>query len=106
LLNLFIYLLFYIHLSACLQFYIISIDKTWQPSMQRFATPEEFYSSDKFTQYLVSLNLATLLLTGNDVLPESNAHIMSTCLLSISGALYIANIVGTVTVVVSALNRK
>ena len=75
--------------------------------MQRFDSPESFYEDSGFlTKYLVSLNLSVLLLTGNDVLPETNLHIMSTSLLSLTGALYIANIFGTITVVVSSLNRK
>ena len=100
------YLLFYIHLTACIQFYIISQEKAWIPQMMRFESPEDFYDSDYLTKYLVSLNLSVLLLTGNDVLPETNLHILSTSLLMLTGAIYLANIFGTITVIVSSLNRK
>ena len=44
--------------------------------------------------------MAILMLTGDDITPEGKLHIGLTCFLSITGALLIANIFGTIAVVV------
>jgi len=50
--------------------------------------------------------MAILMLTGDSISPETEIHIAMACIFSIIGALIIANIFGTIAVVVSTLNRK
>ena len=45
-------------------------------------------------------------LSGNEVDPESNLHIAIASVITVVGALLMANIFGTMTVVFTTLNRK
>mmetsp|Transcript_3540 Transcript_3540/g.5333 ORF Transcript_3540/g.5333 Transcript_3540/m.5333 type:complete len:150 (+) Transcript_3540:1829-2278(+) len=47
-----------------------------------------------------------MIVTGNEISPLTHSQILMVAVLSIIGALFIANIFGTFAVVVSALNRK
>jgi len=60
----------------------------------------------KLSKYLATLYASILVLTGNEINPVSDLQIAVASILTILGALIIANIFGTFAVVVTSLNRK
>ena len=100
-------LLIYINFSTCLLYYVADIDKKWIPPVDMsLSEPEEFYSLPKRSRYLATLYAAVLVLTGNEIEPRDDLQIAVASILTILGALIIANIFGTFAVVVTSLNRK
>jgi len=98
-------LVFYTHLTACAIFYVARIDKTWVPNMTRFENTS-IYDSPPTSQYLGAVYTSIMMLTGNEINPTSDLMIAVSSFLTVVGALIIANVFGTMAVVVSTLNRR
>ena len=107
LVKLIVFLLIYIHVTTCLLFMIVDIEQTWLPSQTNFALKGlGFYEQSVTTKYLVTQYTAVMTLTGSDIYPDSELMVFFSCGMTVSGALLIANLFGTITFVVQALNRK
>jgi len=78
------------------------------PNMERFQREgaPDFYSLGFTSKYLASLYMSVMMLSGNEINPETDLHIAVASVLTLIGALMIANIFGTMTVVFTSLNRK
>jgi len=101
-----VWLLVYIHFTACLFYFVAEIDKQWIPQMTRFTDIDEFYEEDTTTKYLACIYTSVMALSGNEINPVSNLHIGVASFFTVVGALIMANIFGTLTVVFTTLNRK
>ncbi len=106
--NLFVALMVYIHFTACCLYYIANLDKKWVPNMDRFLREgaEDFSPEKVLTRYLASLYMAIMMLSGNEINPESDLQMAVASVLTVVGALMIANVFGTMAVVFTAMNRK
>ena len=72
--NLFFYLILYIHFSACYLYSVVNVEKYWVPNQLRFRERgEDFYEADLQTKYVTILYSSILILLGNDTSPETNA---------------------------------
>lgn len=69
------FLILYIHVIACVWFYVCNIDKDWLPPQYTYYGKRENLfnttETDASTQYLVSFYCSLLALTGNDLYPKS-----------------------------------
>ena len=104
------FLILYIHCTACLWFYIASLEKLWVPGQLSYYGLDirRFYNSDVDTkaQYYVSFYNSILALTGNDIYPVNNLLYITASLMLVCGALVNANIFGTIAVIATTMNRK
>mmetsp|Transcript_7603 Transcript_7603/g.11822 ORF Transcript_7603/g.11822 Transcript_7603/m.11822 type:complete len:108 (+) Transcript_7603:1919-2242(+) len=72
-----LYLILYIHCTACLLFYIANIDKSWEPGQLTYYKddlydPEYFYEEEStHMKYIISFYNSILMLTGNDIYPQN-----------------------------------
>eukprot|EP00356_Strombidium_inclinatum_P013672 CAMPEP_0170489970 /NCGR_PEP_ID=MMETSP0208-20121228/8258_1 /TAXON_ID=197538 /ORGANISM="Strombidium inclinatum, Strain S3" /LENGTH=136 /DNA_ID=CAMNT_0010765145 /DNA_START=188 /DNA_END=594 /DNA_ORIENTATION=- len=76
--------------------------------MDRFVydNPETFYHETVTTRYLASFYTSVMALSGNEINPVSNLQIALSSILTVIGALMLANVFGTMAVVFTAMNRK
>jgi len=102
-----LFLILYIHCTACLLFYIASIDSEWLPGQFNYYGFEvSIYESDTHIQYMISFYNSILMLTGNDIYPANPIQYVLSSSLLICGALINANIFGTIAVIAQTFNRK
>ena len=100
------YLIMYIHCVGCLWYYIVSQDQTWIPAIDSTDDPSEFYDSESFYKYAVSVYQALLVLTGNDITPKGLFQVIVVSVMLFAGSIINANIFGNLAVLLQQLNRK
>lgn len=101
------FLFLYIHLTACIIYYVASLDKKWTPNTDRYSQENiDFYSDSVSSKYINSIYASMMVLIGSDIYPQTDQQIAVNSLLTICGALILANIFGTITFLVQALNQK
>jgi len=105
-----LFLLLYIHCTACLLYYIANMERDteeWIPSQYSYYGHERtIYEEGISTKYMVSFYNSILALTGNDIYPSSWYQYLFSSAFLISGALINANIFGTIAVIAATFNRK
>lgn len=70
-------LVFYIHLTGCLWFYIGKPDRAWIPmQFSYYGRETSIYDEDTYTMWLVSAYNAVLTLVGSDIGPKNNTQFM------------------------------
>ena len=99
-------LLLYIHITACLIYYVANQEQKWTPKASRSDGYDDFFERPYKSRYLAMVYTAMTILTGNDVEPIGDSLTALISSLTIIGSLITANIFGTFAVVVTALNRK
>lgn len=121
------YIILYLHLTACLWFLTCTInliqvakegcrydeipEGIWTPSQyeayQIYHFVEiDFYCQSVTIQYIFTFYNAILVLTGNDIGPKSIYLLVMNIIILITGALFNANIFGTISSIYSSINRK
>ena len=101
------FLLLYIHCTACLIYLVADSDGSWIPTTYDYYMYQDSYFDAPFRmRYLIAFYNAVLALTGNEINPKNELHIFTTSFLLIFGSLIIANLFGTIAVIVSSMNRK
>ena len=104
LLQLFFYVIMYLHCAGCLWYVIVSQDKKWIPALDLLNGDLELYTKSVDYQYWVSIYVAVLQMTGNDVLPFGTFQIFMSAFSIIMGALINANIFGNMALIINDLN--
>jgi hypothetical protein len=85
---------------------VVSIDRSWTPQQMNFKDRNsDFYEADLNSQYIVALYNAILLLSGNDIYPQNEFQTVTISIITVSGALLIAHIFGTISYIVQSLNK-
>lgn len=100
------FIIMYLHCSGCLWFVIVSEDERWHPSVDLVRGDMELYSRPVGYQYWVSIYIAVLQMTGNDVYPFGTFQIGYVSTSIIMGALINANIFGNMALIIGELNMK
>lgn len=101
------YLILYIHMKACIWFYICKDTHTWLPPLF-WETPvesehlvESFFEGTNFlNQYFVSMYYSVLMLKPNEIGPRSNEETAICTVMLIIDLIVAANIYGNVAVLV------
>lgn len=63
-------IIIYIHCLACLWYIIVTVHSDWKPTLAFVDPDSDFYGSSLANKYFVTLYMAVLLLTSNDILPR------------------------------------
>ena len=107
LLKLILFLLFFLHATACVWFYIVIASKTWVPPLDYiFAGPTDFYELDTYDQYWTCVYNAVLMLNGNELGPRDLTQMIFISLVLVSSAMINGNIFGNMALIVSELSKK
>lgn len=105
LMKLIFFLFMYLHIVACIWFYLVKQDETWMPPFED-NSGVHLYDEGNLYQYCTSLYYTVLLLTGNDLMPQSTLQIAFLTVLLLAAAIINANIFGNIAVLLQQLNRK
>lgn len=105
--KLILFLFVYIHLFACNWWFMVKTNKDWIPAMDM--TGDNYYriySKSITTQYLISLQLSVLTMTGNDGFPRSFMEILVMSIGLMIGAVINANIFGELALIMQGMNQR
>ena len=102
-----LFLLLYIHCSACFLFFVATVQKSWKPGQVSYYGNEvDFFDLDFFNQYTLAFYNALLAMLGNEIYPTSLLMFWYANFALLLGALINANIFGTIVVIVQTFNRR
>ena len=109
LVKLIFFLLMYVHVVACIWFYIINAKKKWIPPLDYIWGWEDqgsfFQKSDLF-KYIISFYTSCLFLFGNDLGARDDGQLIFVSIINIMGAICQANLFGELAVLVYNINKK
>jgi hypothetical protein len=101
------FLIMYLHIVACLWFYIVRQDEEWIPPLNELSSrTTEIYDEKAIFQYFTSLYYSVLLLAGNDMFPQGELQLCFATFMLLAAAIINANIFGNIAVLLQQLNRK
>lgn len=105
--NMYFYLLLYLHVLACGIYYIMSVNKTWVPPSETLTLGAKFYESDDYNlKYWTLMYYSVLMYLVNETAPTVLYERQFVQLVAIFSVIVNTNIFGTITVLVSDLNKK
>ena len=96
----------YLHCSGCLWYVIVSADQNWHPAIDLVRGELDLYERSVAYQYWISIYIAVLQMTGNDVYPFGTFQVAYGAGSIITGALINANIFGNMALIIGDLNMK
>lgn len=97
-----IYLVLFIHFTACLWFYFAAGDEKWIPGQTKLfgEMGANLYTDfTPFGQLTICLYTSVLALCGNDIYPISNNQYILSSVILVLGALFNAYMFGTIAVI-------
>lgn len=100
------YFIIYIHCTACLFYYIISLDESWVPINDLSQGKTDLWVSGQVYQYFTSLYYMVLVIGGNETVPTTVGLKFFSAAAILIGNLYIANIMGSMANLVSIIQRR
>jgi hypothetical protein len=100
------YLLCYLHLQACLWFYITKQDKTWFPILDHIINQYHFYEHGFGFTYCFSVYHSVSILDGGEMAPATAVQAIIVSALVIIAEFIHAHILGTISDIIQSLNRK
>lgn len=106
LMKLFFFILLYLHLLACVWYYIVKENEEWIPPLDYVFIVTDVYDRSKYYQYFMSLYHAVLMLGGNDIGPRGNFQLIFVSVILMLGAVITSIIFGNMSVMLQSLNRK
>ena len=99
-------LVLYIHVMACLWFFVVSIEKKWVPNQDFIYLSTTIFDENVSTQYWVSVYHAVLLFGVNEMASRTDFELFFSSFIMLFSAMVNANIFGTMAVLVQDLNKK
>lgn len=86
--QLMLYLILYVHCVACVWYYTVNIEKTWEHPSRALTRvdPVNFYEKPFWFRYWVSFYTAALYLLGNDLYARTTAELQLGTILNLAGA--------------------
>ena len=100
------YLVVYIHWQACAWFFYTKSDQTWFPLIDLISGRVELYTNPLSYQYCFSVWHSVMILDGADMVPATDDQAIVVSILVILAEFVRANILGTIGVVITAINLK
>ena len=103
------FLMLYVHIQACLWYYIVRTDEQWIPPLQYVQTdltPNYIWTMPIFYRYWISIYTSLLQLMGNEHVPKGWFQVAFTALANSFGAIILANLFGQLTVLVNELRER
>lgn len=105
-LQLFMYLIMYVHVIGCIFFLIVSDNQEWIPPCDTIKPESEFYTGGLWRRYWFSFYHSVFLLVGVEIFARTNYEYLFTVSCYICGAIINALVVGEMAVISTSLNRK
>lgn len=112
-LQLVFYLVLYVHMKACIWFFICRSYKKWLPPVFWDYPVDGSYMQDTFfngenyvQQYILSLYYSVLMLKPNELGPKSNIETIVCSIMLIIDLIVAANIYGSMAVLVQMAGRR
>jgi hypothetical protein len=100
-------LLLYLHVLACLIYYVMDMNKSWVPSSEALGLGTGFYdSNDIFMKYWTLMYYSVLMYLVNETAPTVLYERQFVQFVAIFSVIVNTNIFGTITVLVGELNKK
>lgn len=111
LVQIFFFLILFIHVAACFWFMLVSQDQKWVPGQPKLfgETGKNLYDPNDFSpgaQLLVTWYTSVLALCGNDIQPQTKEQYIVSTVILIIGAFSNAYMFGTIAVILQTFNRK
>jgi voltage-gated potassium channel len=106
LLQLFLYLIMYVHVIGCIFFLIVSDNEKWVPPVDTIRMPTEFYDGGLWRRYCFSFYHSVFLFVGVEIHAVTKYEYMFCVYCYICGAIINALVVGEMAVISTSLNRK
>jgi voltage-gated potassium channel len=106
LLQLFLYLIMYVHVIGCIFFLIVSDREKWVPPVDTIRMPTEFYEGGLWRRYWFSFYHSVFLFVGVEIYAVTKYEYMFCVYCYICGAIINALVVGEMAVISTSLNRK
>jgi hypothetical protein len=100
------YLVFYIHFQACAWFFYTKLDQSWYPIPDLIKNQYHFYQESVGYLYCFSVWHSVSILDGADMVPANSHQAIVVSLLVFLSEFVHAHILGTIGVVLHALNHK
>lgn len=100
------FLVIYLHLIACLWYFLVRIDNEWMPPLDYVWVKTDFYELSIPMKYYLSLYHSVLMLTGNDIGPRGAYQVLFVAIAISMGAIINAQLFGELALIVSAMNMK
>jgi CRP-like cAMP-binding protein len=101
-----LYLLIWIHLTACIWWALARRNGDWIPVPDFVTMTTTVFDDDLFTRYFTAFYHANWLLKGNEVGPKDTTMAFFASVLIIAGSLITAILFGEMAVLMSNLNRR
>lgn len=103
------FLVIYIHVFACLWWFIVVKDKKWIPPV-RFMSKDLYYiykdSTSIYSNYLLSLHVSVNGLLGGDLLPNDSFQTIVASIAVFLGAIINANIFGELAMILASMDHE
>eukprot|EP00347_Sterkiella_histriomuscorum_P003751 403363088 len=107
LINMYFYLLLYLHVLACAIYYIMGKNKTWLPPSESLTLGYGFYETDDLNlKYWTVMYYSVLMYLVNETAPTVLYERQFVQFVAIFSVIVNTNIFGTIAVLVGDLNRK
>lgn len=106
LLQLFMYLLLWIHFVACIWFLVVRNQNNWVPVPDFLTITTEFYDEGFWKRYAVCFYHSVWLLLGNELGPRDTLEAGVAAIFLVIGALMTRFIFGEITVLMTNLSRR
>jgi hypothetical protein len=101
-----IYLFVYIHVTTCIFFYLMSLDKSWIPFKDQPKKLTDVFERNQAYQYFTCMYYMVLVVGGNDTCPSNVLLKYYSALAILVGNLYMANIMGSLVDYGSVISRR
>jgi hypothetical protein len=101
-----LYLLLWVHFTACIWWIVVSVESTWVPVPDFFTGESDVFNQDVWTQYFTCFYHAVWLLVGGEIGARNTTEAAVGSIIIITGALLNAIMFGEISVLMSSLNRK
>lgn len=103
--ELLIYIILWVHCSACIWFVIIKQKETWSPIIGSYRSVTDIFEEPINTQYFICFYYGVWLSLGNEVFPTNQQEYTVAAFLIIAGAVGIAVLLGEMSIIIVSLNR-
>ncbi|PCI27195.1 hypothetical protein COB52_05175 [Candidatus Kaiserbacteria bacterium] len=99
-LQLIFFLVLYIHIQACLFFYVVLIDEEWIPPVDFINLGSDFFIVGIDRQYWLSMYTSVMMFGLNEITPRTTVEMAVFSFIMLFSAMVNANIFGTMAVLI------
>lgn len=99
-------LLLFVHVTGCIWFNIINIEKKWVPTYDYITGTTEFYERGIYSQFITCFYTGVLVLNGNEIGPRTQLEVIFVTFILLVSAIINAHIFGSLAVIIQELSKK